>query len=149
MTWKHGIIVTALGWTFVCPLRGETDLALEWKNLVRQAKEESGVVFPKSHTGIFDGVHTMNPDTQWRKEGDPARAIYLASTKVFRHWAEETGARTSTTQGSDGEMMLRVRATNGDYVCLIYRPAVAEGDQGTFGVVYVDASKFLEGMPSP
>lgn len=145
---NHAIRSSALAIALACTLHAEGDLALEWRGLVDQARKDSGVVSTSSHTGIFDGVYTMNPKTKFLsgKSGDAAHALYKAAAVSFGKWAGEVGVKTSSTQGSDGELMQRMRAPGGDYVCLIYRPPAAEGAQGTFSVVYIDASKFIEGV---
>ena len=151
MKTKLPLLTIALALGILGPLYGEPDLALDWKNLVYEARDEAGVALPKIHTGIFEGVHTMNPKVRFTqgKEGDAAHAMYVAAAKVFRRWTEKSKARSSTTQGSDGEMMLRIRATNGDYVGLTYRPPVGDASQGTFSVIFVDASQFIEGDALP
>lgn len=143
---KKLIYLCALALGSSSALQAETDLALKWRILVEEARKEAGVVSPSSHTGSFDGVHTLNPTTRFLsgEDGDAARALYQACAKLFGAWAGESEARSSTTQGSDGEMMQRIRAANGDYLSLIYRPPTAKGAQGTFSVIYVDASTFLE-----
>ena len=90
---KHIIYSAALAIGFAGALHGETDLALEWRLLVDEAKKESGVVSPSSHTGNFEGVYTMNPETKFLtgKDGDAAHALYLEAAKLFRGWAEKPG----------------------------------------------------------
>lgn len=89
---------------------------------------------------------TLNPSLALRrvKEGDAALMLYTACTKAFSAWAKEAGANSSTSNVSDGEMSLRIKAPNGDYLSVLYRPPAEGGVQGTLIVVFVDADQFFK-----
>lgn len=89
---------------------------------------------------------TLNPSLALGqvKEGDAALMLYTACTKRFSTWAKEAGANSSTSNVSDGEMSLRIKAPNGDYLSALYRPPAKGGVQGTLTVVFVDADQFLK-----
>lgn len=121
------------------------DLSVVWKELVDGAKQESKIVAASSHTGNHGGVSIMTPPElkfMISGKGDPALTFHQAATKKFAFWAKKHGASTSTSSQSGGETTLRIKATNNDSLSLLYRPPTSKGANGTFTVIFVDASSF-------
>lgn len=121
------------------------DLASVWTKLIDAAKQDSKISVSSSHTGHHGGVSIMTPSEvkfMLDQKGDAVLTLHSAASKKFSAWAKKNGATSSNSNLSDGETTLRIKATNDDSLSLLYRPSTAKGSNGTFTVVFVDASKF-------
>jgi hypothetical protein len=126
--------------------RAGEDLALKWVDMISLAQKDAKVFIRDSHTGVFGGVYTrtQNPTFGHGKEGDAALALYNSCTKKFYAWAKQEGAERSISNVSGGEISLRIKAANGDYLSALYRPPTKTGAMGTVTFVFVDADEFAQ-----
>jgi hypothetical protein len=120
---------------------------VNWPEVVQDAAHKEKLVITSGHTGGFGGVHTSSYTISLgqKKEGDAALILFDACSQKLHEWASKNGAQHSTTNSLGGRS-LRIKALSGHYLSTIYQPPKQGATQGTFNIVFVEPTEFLQAI---